>query len=131
MKSLNEAAGIIKGSMESMMDGSGSGERTWPAKFDRRRLREKPLLTLAEAYFGAISDAFRRPNSELYRWLEIELSKRGVKGIIYRRHVWCDTWNAELGRLRDWTELPVLDLEVESSGLRNETRIQAFLEALR
>jgi benzoyl-CoA reductase/2-hydroxyglutaryl-CoA dehydratase subunit BcrC/BadD/HgdB len=117
-----------------VLDATETGERTMPAAFDRRRVPDDPRMELAGAYFGSIPDAFRRPNSELYRWLKRELTGRDVRGIIFRRYVWCDIWHAELGRLRDWTRLPVLDLDVggEDGDSRGRTagRIQAFLEML-
>lgn len=116
-----------------VLDGTETGERTLPAPFDRRGVRDDPLMELTRAYFGTIPDASRRPNSELYRWLEREVRDRGVRGILYRRHVWCDLWHAELHRLREWIDVPVLDLDGdddERGGGRRAGRIQAFLEML-
>jgi benzoyl-CoA reductase/2-hydroxyglutaryl-CoA dehydratase subunit BcrC/BadD/HgdB len=104
------------------------------APFDRRQLQEEPLMELADAYFGHIPDASRRPNSELYIWLKRELSDRGVKGILFHRYVWCDMWHAEFRRLKDWASLPVLDIDTagdnEADRHRTENRIRAFLEML-
>jgi len=117
-----------------VLDATETGERGLCAPFDRRRLREEPLMELADAYFGSIPDVSRRPNSELYMWLKRELSGRGVRGIIFRRYVWCDMWHAELRRLKDWIDLPVLDIDTagdnESNRHRTENRIRAFLEML-
>jgi benzoyl-CoA reductase/2-hydroxyglutaryl-CoA dehydratase subunit BcrC/BadD/HgdB len=117
-----------------VLDATQTGERGMCPRFDRRRLAEDPLLELAQAYFAGIPDASRRPNSELYRWLKCELAARAVRGIIFRRYVWCDLWHAELGRLRDWCGMPVLDLDSagdNGSDLpRTLTRIRAFLEML-
>ena len=116
------------------LDATDSGERALPAPFDRRRLRDDPLLELADAYFGTIPHAFRRPNGELYRWLQRELDARGVRAIILRRYLWCDIWHAEVQRLKEWTDRPVLDLDVSSEDDaegRAANRIEAFLEALR
>ena len=111
-----------------------TGERGLCASFDRRNLRENPLMELADAYFGGIRDASRRPNSELYKWLKQELAARGVQGIIFHRNLWCDIWHAELQRLKDWVGLPVLDIdstgESEPDQHRNQNRIRAFLEML-
>jgi benzoyl-CoA reductase/2-hydroxyglutaryl-CoA dehydratase subunit BcrC/BadD/HgdB len=116
------------------LDGTETGERGMCAPFDRRRLHDEPLMELANAYFGGIPDASRRPNSELYQWLKQELSSRGVQGIIFRRYVWCDMWHAELGRLKDWTGLPVLDIDTagdnDTDRHRTVNRIRAFLEML-
>ena len=59
-----------------------------------------PLAELADAYFDAIPDAFRRPNDRLYEWLGARLAAAAVRGIIFRRYVWCDLWHAELQRLQ-------------------------------
>lgn len=117
-----------------VLDASETGERTRPAPFDRRRLREEPLLELADAYFGHIPDAFRRPDGELHVWLARELDRRLVRGIVFRRCVWCDTWAAELGRLKEWVKVPVLDLDADggdrASRDRTAGRLRAFVEML-
>ncbi|MBN2181053.1 MAG: 2-hydroxyacyl-CoA dehydratase [Sedimentisphaerales bacterium] len=117
-----------------VLNATETGERGFCSPFDRRSLRENPLMELAAAYFGGIPDASRRPNSELYRWLERELATRGVRGIIFHRNVFCDIWHAELSRLKDFSGLPVLDIdstgESESYRQRNSNRIRAFLEML-
>ena len=113
------------------LDATDSGERTVPRPFDRRKLRDEPLLELADAYFGGITHPSRRPDSEFYRWLGRELAERGIRGIILRRYVWCDTWHAELRRLQEWSELPVMDIDVEDGEAPGRsTRIQAFIEML-
>jgi benzoyl-CoA reductase/2-hydroxyglutaryl-CoA dehydratase subunit BcrC/BadD/HgdB len=117
-----------------VLDATETGERGICARFDRRRIHDDPLLELADAYFGGIQDASRRPNSELYKWLQRELVTRGVQGIIFRRYLWCDMWHAELRRLKDWTNLPVLDIDTagdnETDEYRTANRICAFLEML-
>jgi hypothetical protein len=92
------------------------------------------LSELGRIYFAGLPDAFRRPNGELYRWLQRELDARAVRGIIFRRHPWCDIWHAELARLREWTRLPVLDLDAcGDDGVKPlvSGKLQSFLEALR
>ncbi len=117
-----------------VLDATETGERGTCAPFDRRRLRDNPLMELANAYFGGIQDASRRPNSELYKWLKRELVARAARGIIFHRYVWCDIWHAELQRLKDWIDLPVLDIDSagdsESHEHRTPNRILAFLEML-
>ena len=91
------------------------------------------MSELGRIYFAGLPDAFRRPNSELYRWLQRELGARGVRGIIYRRYPWCDIWHAELARLREWARLPVLDLDLHGEdGVEPlaSGKLQSFLEAL-
>ncbi|MHC4557882.1 MAG: 2-hydroxyacyl-CoA dehydratase [Planctomycetota bacterium] len=117
-----------------VLDATETGERGMCSAFDRRRLRDDPLMELTNAYFGGIQDASRRPNSELYKWLKSELVARAVRGIIFHRYLWCDMWHAELGRLKDWSELPVIDIDStgdnETDRQRTANRIRAFLEML-
>jgi benzoyl-CoA reductase/2-hydroxyglutaryl-CoA dehydratase subunit BcrC/BadD/HgdB len=117
-----------------VLDATETGERGMCPRFNRRRLREEPLMELADAYFGGIHDASRRPNNELYKWLGRELASRKVQGIIFRRYLWCDIWHAELRHLKDWTDLPVLDIDTagdnETDEYRTANRIRAFLEML-
>jgi benzoyl-CoA reductase/2-hydroxyglutaryl-CoA dehydratase subunit BcrC/BadD/HgdB len=125
---------VEEGGGTIVLDGTEHGERAMPARFDRRRLRDDPLGELADAYFGAIRDAFRRPNDELFAWLGRELVERDVQGVIYHSYVWCDTWEAEAHRLKEWSPVPVLLL---SSGdgdgdaaKRIAGQVQAFLEVV-
>jgi len=117
-----------------VLDATETGQRGMCPAFDRRRLAGEPLTELANAYFGGIQDASRRPNSELYKWFKQELGSRAVRGIIFRRYLWCDVWHAELGRLKELIELPVLDLDSagdnETERHRMSNRIRAFLEML-
>ncbi len=116
-----------------VLDATETGRRGQRRAFDRRRLAEDPLMELADAYFS-IPDASRRPNSELYRWLKEELAQTGARGIVFHHYVWCDTWRAELARLKEWVGLPVLGLDSDGHGETNvarlRTRIRAFLEML-
>jgi len=119
---------------EVVLDGTETSERMLPLPVDRRWLRDDPLSELGRIYFAGLPDAFRRPNSELYRWLRRELDARGARGIIYRRYPWCDIWHAELERLREWARLPVLDLDVcgdDGAESLVSGKLQSFLEALR
>lgn len=116
-----------------VLDGTESGERTMPAPFNGRRSeKDDSLLELASCYFGHIPDAFRRPNSELYKWLKREIDCRGIKGVILVRHIWCDKWHAKVPRLREWLKIPFLDVDIdgESSAIRTAGRIQAFMETV-
>lgn len=116
------------------LDATETGQRGMCAPFDRRGLRGKPLLELASAYFFGIQDASRRPNSGLYKWLKCRLTEREIRGIIFHRYLWCDMWHAELQRLKDWSDIPVLDLDMtgnnEIAKQRTTNRIRAFLETL-
>jgi len=117
-----------------VLDATAGGEMTEPAPFDRARMAADPAGELANAYFGAIPHAMRRPNRKLYEYLNRELIARGVRGLIYRRYQWCDTWHGEAGRLKDSLPTPVLDLvagDDESDRAYVLTRIQAFVEMLK
>lgn len=116
-----------------VLDGTETGKRGLPRPFDRARLRDNPVDELVDAYFGSIPDVARRPNDELYRWLERELSDPPVRGVILVRWIWCDLWHAETERLREWLRVPLLDLDLdgEDAIARNRTRVQAFMESIR
>ena len=115
------------------LDGTESGERSFPAHFDRRRLTSDPLAELVDAYFATIPMVFRRPNSAIYQWMSKEFAAHNIRGVVLLRHLWCDLWHAEVQRIREWTSLPVVDLDLSSDAAgpteRNRTRIQALLEA--
>jgi benzoyl-CoA reductase/2-hydroxyglutaryl-CoA dehydratase subunit BcrC/BadD/HgdB len=117
-----------------VLDASETGERTLPSPMDRTQVERDPLRTLARAYFGSIPDVFRRPNKGLYDWLARELAAGEVRGIILRRYLWCDLWHAETERLRRWSPVPVLTLDVsedDDTMSRTRGRVEAFLETLR
>lgn len=118
-----------------VLDATEGGERTMPRPFDPAKVASNPVQELADAYFDSIPDAFRRPNSGLYEWLGRELSARQARGIIFRRYVWCDLWHAELQRLKQWSPVPVMEIDVGSDDTiapnRVQGRIEAFMEMLR
>ena len=118
-----------------VLDATENSARTSPRRFDPTRVAADPLQELADAYFDGIPDAFRRPNHRLYEWLGRELATHNVRGIIFRRYVWCDLWHAELQRVRQSSRLPVLELDVgpddTSAPNRLQGRIEAFLETLK
>ena len=114
-------------------DATEYGEREWPRKFDRRRMREDAFDELADAYFGSIPAIFRRPNSGFYGWLAAARDRIPVRGIVFVAHPWCDLWRAELPRIREACGLPVLSLPLAGEGNADgawTTRIQAFVEML-
>ena len=117
------------------LDGTEGGQRALPRPFDRERVASDPFGELANAYFDGIPDAFRRPNTRLYEWLDRELAASGARGVILRRYVWCDLWHAESQRLKQWSPVPVLEIDVgpedKAAPNRVQGRIEAFLETLR
>ncbi|MDD2710599.1 MAG: 2-hydroxyacyl-CoA dehydratase family protein [Verrucomicrobiae bacterium] len=117
------------------LDGMENGERSCPAPFDEKGMRQNPFRELARAYFDVVPDVFRRPNDRLFDWLGENCEKRGVRGVLVIRQVWCDLWHAETPRIRDCAGAPLLDLDLAAEGLtpggRTDARLQAFLETLR
>jgi benzoyl-CoA reductase/2-hydroxyglutaryl-CoA dehydratase subunit BcrC/BadD/HgdB len=116
------------------LDATASGEASLPAPADASLLVADPLEALVQAYFDTIPDAFRRPNTRFYEWLGSEIERRGIRGVIFRNYVWCDTWRAEAQRLKEWAPVPVLvldSIDEENADSRVAARIQAFLEMLR
>jgi len=116
-----------------VLDGTEGGERTRPAPFDRRRLGDEPLMVLAEAYFGTIPDAFRRPDSMLYDWAAREIPASGARGVLLVRYAWCDMWAIARERLCEATSLPVVEVDLgggHDRDARAEGRIAALMEAL-
>jgi benzoyl-CoA reductase/2-hydroxyglutaryl-CoA dehydratase subunit BcrC/BadD/HgdB len=103
-------------------------------KFDRRAVRLNPFAELADACFDAIQDIFQRPNSGFYKKLDRALRETPVKGLIVYRYLWCDLWHAEIYRLKQWSPVPVLDLEISDQPKddthRLATRIQSFMEMM-
>jgi len=116
-----------------VLDATETGQRGRRGPFDRRTLADDPLMELARAYFE-IPDASRRPNSNLYLWLKRQIGDSGARGIVLHHYVWCDTWRAEFARLKEWTDLPVLELDSDghdaTDRARVQNRIRAFVEML-
>jgi benzoyl-CoA reductase/2-hydroxyglutaryl-CoA dehydratase subunit BcrC/BadD/HgdB len=114
------------------LDGTENGERMLPGRFNKRELADDPLGALATAYFAGIPDVFKRPNNELFIWLERQICARDIKGVILVRYVFCDCWHAEVSRIREWINVPVVDLDLtgRNGEVRTMTRIAAFMEAL-
>jgi benzoyl-CoA reductase/2-hydroxyglutaryl-CoA dehydratase subunit BcrC/BadD/HgdB len=100
--------------------------------FDHRVAKDEPFAQLVHGCFDAIQDIFQRPNSGVYQRLNAEIRQVSVKGLIIRRYLWCDLWHAEVYRLKQWSPVPVLDLEIsgrpDEDHHRLRTRIESFLE---
>lgn len=117
-----------------VLNAGESGERCLPGPFDARQLEADPQAALTSAYFGAIPDIFRRPNSGLYSYLQAKLDASGARGIIVMQQVWCDLWHAEVASLRQRFALPMLDLDIscpQGASASRANRVQSFLEILR
>jgi len=116
------------------LDATTTGERTLAAPFDLGALERDPFDGLVDAYFGAIPDAFRRPNSALYEWLGEKIGERGIRGIVFHYYAWCDTWHGEAARMKEWAQVPLLAVSSNAEeGIAGHaaSRIEAFLEMLR
>jgi benzoyl-CoA reductase/2-hydroxyglutaryl-CoA dehydratase subunit BcrC/BadD/HgdB len=116
-----------------VLDGTEGGERTLPAKFDRRRIRDDARGVLVESYFGAIPDAFRRDDQLLYDWVRRTVPDSGARGVVVLRYLWCDMWAVHAERIGHVTGLPVLEIDLTNDSAqtaRLSGRLEAFLEML-
>ncbi len=117
-----------------VLDATETGELGLPAPLDRRHLHDEPLDEIATAYFTGVQHPARRPNSEFYRWLKTRLDATGARGILLRRHTWCDIWHAEAQRIREWSQLPMAEIDSAAPGparTRCQSRLAPLLEMLR
>jgi len=125
---------VTRGRGRIVLDATEGGRRALPAEFNRRRIEDNPLGELASAYFVAIPGVFRRPNDGLRRWLSQQIADCHVRGILFRRYVSCDLWHAELHHLRQWSPVPVLEIDFDHDDQgalpRALARVEAFLEIL-
>lgn len=115
------------------LDGTETGERTRPQLIHAGRFADGLVGAIADAYF-AIPDPFRRPNTRFYDWLGRGLRERGIRAVVLRRYVWCDTWRAEAERIREFAGLPFLEIEVAETGSdaeRTLSRLQSLMETLK
>jgi benzoyl-CoA reductase/2-hydroxyglutaryl-CoA dehydratase subunit BcrC/BadD/HgdB len=125
-------------SAQIVLDATETGEISLPPPLALRStgappVPDDPLATLADLYL-AIPSVFKRPNTQLYDYLAEQFAARGpISGIIFHRYLWCDKWHAELQRIRERFNIPVLDLDCDDqpSPQRRATRLAAFLEVLR
>ncbi len=116
-----------------VLNATANGELTTPASMERQRVAQNPLASLAEAYFGAIPHAMRRPDCMLGDYLAREFASRGVRGVLLHRQLWCDLWHGQLPRIKQQTDLPVLDIDIADEDAdfgRQAGKIQAFMEML-
>ena len=125
---------VTRAGGQIVLDATETGERTLPDTFDKDAITQNPQAELARAYLQHIPTAWKRPNHQLFEWLQRKCTERQIKGLIYHRYVFCDIWHAELYRIKDSLSLPVLDLDASEDSPsvceRTINRIQAFLETL-
>jgi benzoyl-CoA reductase/2-hydroxyglutaryl-CoA dehydratase subunit BcrC/BadD/HgdB len=125
---VEKAGGVVA------LDATETGERCLPAPFDHRMLASDPFECLMDAYFGAIPDAFRRPDTALHDWLGAAIRERGIKGILLRYYTWCDIWHAEARRIKETAGVPVVAVSCAADGSDTShlrTRIDALIEMVR
>jgi benzoyl-CoA reductase/2-hydroxyglutaryl-CoA dehydratase subunit BcrC/BadD/HgdB len=89
---------------------------------------------MSRAYWETLNDVSQRPNTRLYERLGSLMGQTRVAGVIVRRYLWCDLWHAEVARIKAWSNVPVLDIEISSPTQMDQhrlaTRIQAFMEMI-
>lgn len=89
---------------------------------------------MSRAYWAMMEDVFQRPNTRLYERLDRMIAQIPVAGVIVRRYLWCDMWHAEVHRIKAWSRVPVLDIEISSPAHTDQhrlaTRIGAFMEMI-
>lgn len=111
-----------------------NGPASIAAPFRPMRSKRSPLGELARAYYDHIAHPFSRPNVRLYEWLAGALASSRARGILFVRYVWCDLWHAELARLKQWSPVPVVDVDLaageDAAGARLKGRVQALMEML-
>lgn len=120
--------------LKIVLDGtelSGSGR----GGIDPKALEANPIKTLTQAYFVDLPDIAKRPNTQFYSRMSQYVKARAVEAIIVRTFPWCDLWTAELPRIRECFQLPVLHYVVDttsplSSDKRLNTRLSAFTEMI-
>ena len=91
---------------------------------------EASLAELDDDYYDTVDS----PAYALFEYIRHEVAARAVRGVIFRRYAWCDTWNAELQRLRQCVDVPVLDMDFGAEGQdrsRKLGRVEALLETCR
>jgi benzoyl-CoA reductase subunit C len=92
------------------------------------------LANLAVAYFNRPPCVWRRPNSQFYEYAKVKMERHNVHGVIYKTLKFCDLWNYEFKRFKDWAKLPVVHIENTYSPAQNAQtakRISAFIEMIK
>jgi benzoyl-CoA reductase/2-hydroxyglutaryl-CoA dehydratase subunit BcrC/BadD/HgdB len=131
-------SGLIKiledNSANIALDATELGELSQP-DIDFESLEKDPIAELANAYFSNIPDIAKRPNTQFYEKAKTVIKERGIEAIIVRIYPWCDLWHAEVQRIKEFFDLPVLHVTADINVLpendkRLQTRLNAFMEML-
>jgi benzoyl-CoA reductase/2-hydroxyglutaryl-CoA dehydratase subunit BcrC/BadD/HgdB len=135
---VGSGSGFIKiledNSANIALDATEQGEISQP-DIDFENLDENPVAELANAYFAKMPDIAKRPNTQFYEKVKIMIKERGIDAIIVRIYPWCDLWHAEVQRIKEFFDLPVLHVTADINVLpendkRLQTRLNAFMEML-
>jgi len=135
---ISSDAGLIKiledNSANIALDATEQGELSQP-DIDSDNLEKDPIAELANAYFADIPDIAKRPNTQFYDKAEIMIKERGIEAIIVRIYPWCDLWHAEVQRIKEYFDLPVLQITADINvaplnDKRLQTRLNAFMEMI-
>jgi benzoyl-CoA reductase/2-hydroxyglutaryl-CoA dehydratase subunit BcrC/BadD/HgdB len=101
-----------KNNISVLLNCTENGEWSLGEKFRKKPLLDNPFMELADSYF-AIPEIFRRPNNKFYSRLKKEVAEYNIQGLIINRYPWCDLWLAEVERIKNCLNIPVLDLEMD------------------
>jgi benzoyl-CoA reductase/2-hydroxyglutaryl-CoA dehydratase subunit BcrC/BadD/HgdB len=92
------------------------------------------LANIATAYFTRPPCIWRRPNSQFYQYIKEIINRYQINGIIYKTLKFCDLWNYEFKRFKDWAPCPVIHIENTYSLAQSaqiNKRIAVFMEVLK
>lgn len=104
------------------------------SRFLNVEVKEKTLTGIKNAYYNQAPCIFKRPNKQLYDYVQSQLKTRECDGIIAWTLDYCDSYEFELQRMEKIFDLPLLRIRSDFS-LQNisqlKTRIDAFAEMLK
>jgi len=117
---------------EVVLDGTERGGRCLPS-FDPGLVETEPIEALIQGYTSRIADVFARPNDAFFDWLVKSVKESGAQGVIVHRYLWCDIWHAEVQRVKEAIDVPVIEIDSDLGPFdtgRTVTRLKAFLEVI-
>ncbi len=117
---------------EVVLDGTERSTRCQPS-FDPSMVEKDPVEALVQGYTSNIADVFVRPNDAFFSWLVGAVKESGAQGVIVHRYLWCDIWHAEVQRIKEALDIPVIDIDSDLGPFdtgRTVTRLKAFLEVV-
>lgn len=125
---------IERNSANIALDATELGGMSVPG-INLKNLEKDHLAELANAYFANMPDIAKRPNTQFYEKAQQIIKERNIEGIIVRTYPWCDIWHAEIPRIKETFDLPMLNYTVDVNTLpthdsRLKTRLCAFFEMI-